>query len=340
MPPIAQASFDPSLLDADITPRGALRRAIWACIIGGIGAIFIASILTYSPFDPTGDTAGLTGEMHNFLGAPGASLANVLLQFLGWAALPLGLLMMFAAARAVLKPRANVTRWDTLRRSSLLVFSAVFLSMFLAAFPLPQSWPMATGLGGYFGDSLFLGLKSVFTAIKINPSVAGGVSAFLVFCALGYSFGRFIGMVGRDVAQVFDAAGLLWSALRVRLDQLVRFLRTKFQKSYIDPLETAGYDDRRVWAETPGAAPAPAPHYEPAPVPAPTPLMPKPRPPLRPNQPLPANARPNPKCQNITSRKTENLCCQKSTCLNSRRRAWPSPTQALCKNPPKSWAKC
>ena len=268
MPPTAEASFDASLLDEDITPRGALRRAIWACVIGGIGAIFIAVILTYSPLDPTGDTAGLSGEMHNFLGAPGAGLANVLLQFLGWAALPLGLLMMFAAARAVLKPRHNITRWDTFRRTSLLIFTAIFLSMFLAAFPIPQSWPMATGLGGYFGDSLFLGLKSVFLSLKINSSVAGGVSVFLVFCALGYSFGRFIGMVSRDVAQVFDAAGLLWATFRVRLDQLISYLRRKFQKSYVDPLETAGYDDRRVWAETPGAAPQP--EYAPAPAPAPT----------------------------------------------------------------------
>ena len=92
---------------------------------------------------------------------------------------------------------------------------------------------MATGLGGYLGDQVFLGLKGLFLAIKINPSVAGGVSAFLVFCALGYSFGRFIGMMGRDVAHIFDAAGLVWAIFRVRLDQFINFVRRKFQKSYV-----------------------------------------------------------------------------------------------------------
>lgn len=280
MPPAAQtydhASFDPSELSENLPSTSALKRAVQAMIVGGLGAILIVSILTYSPFDPTGDTAILGESFSNFLGTPGASLANWMLQFLGWAALPFGFLMIFAAARAVLKPRFNIRRRDTLRRSGLLISTVFFLCVFLAAFPVPQSWPMGTGIGGWVGDSVFQGIKGLFTSLKINPRVGGGVTAFLIFLALGYSFGRFIGMVGRDVAELLDAAGLVWAIARVKIDSMIAYLRQRFQKSYIDPMEQAGYEDTHVWAETPGAeqtaqtAPYVEPYIEPAPIPAST----------------------------------------------------------------------
>jgi len=278
--------FDPSLMDgvmaSSVTSMGALRRAIWACVVGGLGVILLLAIITFSAFDGTADTAGLGTEVANFLGRPGASIANFFLQLLGWAAFPLGLLMVFAAARAVLKPRLNITRWDTFRRSSLLVMSVFFLTMCLAAFPIPQSWPMGAGLGGWIGDVVFLGAKGMFTKLGLSSAISGGIVAVFAFIGLGYCFGRFIGVVGQDVADVFDAAGLIWAIFRVRLDQFIRFVRRRFQKSYVDPLETAGYDDKRVWVETPGmesaAEAAPAqyqvePEYQPAS--APTPAAPK-----------------------------------------------------------------
>ena len=249
--------FDDPVLDVlsreqAIKPTRWLRRAVQACLVGGLGAFLVLSIVTFSSFDTTLDTVGSQTQLHNFLRSPGANIASWFLQFFGWAALPLGGLMMFAAARAVIKPRLNITRWDTARRSGLLVMTVVFLSVFLAAFPIPLSWPFATGLGGWFGDVIFLGLKSWFVGMGVKPALAGGVLAFTAFIGLGYFFGRFMGIVGRDVAQMLDAAGLLWATFRVRLDQFIAFLRRRFQKSYIEPMETAGYTDKRVWLETPG----------------------------------------------------------------------------------------
>ncbi|HHI89032.1 MAG TPA: DNA translocase FtsK, partial [Hellea balneolensis] len=259
--------FDDPVLDTlrreqAVKPTHWLRRAVLACLVGGIGAVLVLSILTFSAFDTTMDTVGPLTKPHNFLRTPGANIANWALQFLGWAAFPAGVLLLFAAARAVLRPRLNITRWDTARRSALLVMTVVFLSIFLAAFPIPVSWPFATGIGGWFGDYVFLGLKSWLVGLGIKPVLAGGLLAMLAFMALGYCFGRFLGIVGRDVAEMLDAAGLLWATFRVRLDQLIAFLRRKFQKSHVEPLETAGYTDKRVWLETPGletSTPAPEP---------------------------------------------------------------------------------
>ncbi len=262
-----EPDFDPRMAEQAIhrvTPTAALRRAIWACIVGGLGVILLLSISTYSPFDRTVDTAGVPvekivsadsetiSEFSNFFGGSGANLANFFLQLFGWAAYFLALLLIFAAARAVLKPRLNITRLDTVKRSFLLVMSVLFLAVFLAAFPLPKDWKMGVGIGGWFGDVGFFGIKNMLAGVGISSGIAGVIATLLAFIGFGYCFGRFFGVVGRDVIDVFDAAGLVWAIFRVRLDQFVRFLRKRFQKSYIDPLETAGFQDRQVWVETPG----------------------------------------------------------------------------------------
>jgi len=272
-----EPDFNPRTEAQDIhrvTPTAALRRAIWACIVGGLGVILLVSIFTYSPFDRTADTAGVAVEkliavdsekisdFSNFLGGPGAGLANFFLQLFGWAAYSLALILIFAAARTVLKPRLNITRLDTFKRSFLLVMSVIFLAVFLAAFPLPKDWEMGVGIGGWFGDVGFFGIKNMLAGAGISSGFAGGITTLLAFVGFGYCFGRFLGIVGRDVIDVFDAGGLVWAIFRVRLDQFIRFLRKRFQKSYIDPLETSGFADKRVWVETPGAAdidPKPAP---------------------------------------------------------------------------------
>ncbi len=252
-----------AVLKGDISPKAALKKALWALALGSMGLILAAIIITFSPFDSSVDTAGTlagkTGSHSNILGRPGANIANWCLQMIGWAALPLAVLMIFAAARAVLRPRTGITRWDTARRSVHLLATVLFLSLFLAAFPLPRSWPFAVGIGGWLGDSIFLGLKNWLVGLGLKPALSGGFLAILTFIGLGYSFGRFVGIVGRDIAEALDAAGLLWAIFRVRLDQLIGFLRRKFDKNYLDPLQAhlrqedmAGYAQRQSWVETPG----------------------------------------------------------------------------------------
>ncbi len=251
--------IDPAIMDAimdgKLAPKSALRRALWACVLGGIGVIIAVAIMSFSPFDSTMDTAGIkaAGEAgySNFFGRPGANLANWLLQMFGWAAFPAAILMIFAAVRAVIKPRLNISRIDTLRRSFHFIATIFFLSMFLAAFAIPNSWPFAVGLGGLLGDAFFLGIKNRLVGMGINPVLSGGFLGLLSFVGLGYFFGRFVGIVKRDIAEALDAAGLLWAIFRVRLDQLIDFLRKKFDKSYIDPIEKVGFEDRRIWVERP-----------------------------------------------------------------------------------------
>ena len=118
-------TLDPAMMDAimdgEIAPKAALKRALWACLLGALGLLICIVLFTFSPFDSSMDTAGIAaqseGGFSNILGRPGANLANFLLQSLGWAAFPAGVLMIFGAGRAVIKPRLHITRLDTVRRS-------------------------------------------------------------------------------------------------------------------------------------------------------------------------------------------------------------------------------
>jgi len=186
-------------------------------------------MLTYNPFDTTADTAGL-GRISNKLGAPGAALANILMQLIGSAAFVLGGLTLFSGVRRLFKPRPPRKFWDRVRRVSIFGGCALLSAGVLSAFPIPQDWPMASGLGGWIGDGIFLNFRGGLE--HFNIPVAGLIAAFIIFIACAYLLARFIGIVSKDVLDLWDAAGLVWATFRVGFDKLVAAIRVKFDKTY------------------------------------------------------------------------------------------------------------
>jgi len=115
----------------------------------------MVSVLAYNPFDPTGDTAGIGIGRHP-LGGPGANLSNLLMQTLGWGGLLLGGLILLSGIRRLVgrvKPRTRSFKW---KRFAIGAGAILLGTMTLSAFPIPQSWPMASGLGGWIGDILHM----------------------------------------------------------------------------------------------------------------------------------------------------------------------------------------
>ena len=47
-----------------------------------------------------------------------------------------------------------------------------------------------------------------------------------------FTFGRFVGIVSRDLLDIWDAAGLVWATIRVWIDRFAGFLRRQFQNTY------------------------------------------------------------------------------------------------------------
>jgi len=116
-PPSATANYDANyaqslMEDLDSAP-GLLGRAFRALALIGLGFLILGTTLTYNPFDTTGDTAGI-GVIQNALGARGASIANFLMQFIGWGAFLAGLLCLYTGVRGIFWPRPKVRNWERL----------------------------------------------------------------------------------------------------------------------------------------------------------------------------------------------------------------------------------
>ena len=161
MPPSASAGVNANydadyaqalMEDLDNAP-GLFRRAASSLLLLGLGVFILASALTYSPFDTTGDTAGI-GVIQNALGKSGAGFANFLMQFMGWGSIIAGLLCLITGVKGVFWPKKSrpAQRWSYF---ALALGTIIFGAATLSGFPIPQSWPMATGLGGWFGDGIF-----------------------------------------------------------------------------------------------------------------------------------------------------------------------------------------
>ena len=276
-----------AMMDAVTMEQGrAWKRAVAALAMAALGAWLLVALLGYSPFDPTADTAGL-GRVSNPMGAPGAWVANITMQLIGWGGLLAAGLMLASAARRLLRRDARVqSRADRAGRALIFAGAVILGSATLSAFPIPQSWPMASGLGGWFGDLMHFGMKRWLDAFNIPLS--GAIIALVTFFGFGLSLARHLGVVRRDVVDVVDAAGLVWAYVRVGLDAAAAWLVRTFRKGYEEEVQAGPVGVRDIPdVADPAPAPAPAPqpvaYAPPQPAPAPAPkaapkTAPKPKP--------------------------------------------------------------
>jgi len=220
-----------------LSPGDALRRALGGLGLCGLGGVLALALLSWSPFDATGDTAGLSEGVGNWLGGPGAALANVLVQMLGWGALLLTVMVVFSGVKSLVKPTPRGTRWERARRGAGFVLTLLCGTAALSALPIPQGWALATGLGGWIGDGLYLPLRNGLAGTGLP--LAGLIVALLFFAAFAMSAGRMLGVVGRDVLDVWDAALMVWAHVRVYSGRAaswtVRVVRRAFQRGYVEP---------------------------------------------------------------------------------------------------------
>jgi len=85
------------------------------------------------------------------------------------------LLTLFAGVRGIIRPRPARSKRDTAQRFLIWFGAVIFGTATLSAFPIPQSWPMAGGLGGWVGDSLYLNAKGALD--HFNFPISGVVVA-------------------------------------------------------------------------------------------------------------------------------------------------------------------
>ncbi|MCA3564010.1 MAG: DNA translocase FtsK 4TM domain-containing protein [Methylocystis sp.] len=158
-------------------------------------AILLAlALMSWSVRDPSFNYA-VDGPVRNWLGHPGAVVADVAVQLLGVAILavvvPLGCwgLMLFRA-RGMDRIFGRVTGWAV-----GILAAAAFVSLL----PRADSWPLPTGLGGAIGDAI-----ERLPLMLIGTSGIAKLTAALLFA--GVAIVSLHAAIGRDLAFDGDEA--------------------------------------------------------------------------------------------------------------------------------------
>ena len=182
------------------------RRGVEA---GGVVLLLLATasllmLWTYNWRDPSFFSA-TDAEPTNALGLIGASLADPLHRALGWAAygLPVGLFVW--GLRFVLHKGEG----RAISRMVLIPIAIAVAAVFASGHVPFASWIHPYGLGGVFGDSLFL---SVMSVIPLPPHIAIPVTTLLA--ALAFA------------AMALVAGGVSWPEFKSMLRSVGRGLRT------------------------------------------------------------------------------------------------------------------
>ncbi len=179
-------AYDPSFDTDDRAVPGAVRRFLRNRLFELASLLLFAVLITlgvalatWSAADPSLNHA-LDRVPENWLGYPGAVVADEFMQLLGLGVLPLVAIPMAWAARLaghqpVRRPFRTLGWW---------LLAVLCLSTALAAIPAPNRWALASGLGGTAGD-IINGLALAGPALLAQGWLPQFVTA-LVFTACGF----------------------------------------------------------------------------------------------------------------------------------------------------------
>lgn len=143
------------------------------------------ALMSWSVNDPSALNA-VSGKVSNFLGRPGAVVADILMQIFGLSTIAMiltGSLMSLRLVREGKIPneKAKIVAW---------LFGLVLAAGFASHLPTSTNWPLPTGFGGALGDSIQSIPHKIFGTQKWISLVSGlamFVSALLLLSfAAGY----------------------------------------------------------------------------------------------------------------------------------------------------------
>src|SRR6185295_2788528 len=183
--------------------RLALKRATLSVGAAIVGAYGLGAVLTYSPEDPSLNTAS-AGATHNLFGAPGATFADLVVQTFG-AAAPLAMGALLAAGVMRIARKQLVARIMP-RRVLASMAGVLLLGAAASTVATPEGWPLATGFGGMIGDSVAGFISGILSGpgLPMPRIITGIVCAIGGILAVGWSFQ----IRAQDVKQAAGAARL------------------------------------------------------------------------------------------------------------------------------------
>ncbi|MDZ4691061.1 FtsK/SpoIIIE family DNA translocase [Terricaulis sp.] len=244
MPPVATSA----------AARLALKRAAVSVGAAIVGAYGLGAVLTYSPEDPSLNTAANAGTT-NLFGGPGAVVADIIVQSLG-AAAPLAMAALLAAGALRIYRRQLVARIDK-RRVGVCLLGILLLAGAASTIPTPAGWPLATGFGGLFGDwtsGLIAGLASM-PGLPFPHVITGILCAIGGLLGIGWSFQ----VRAQDVRTAAQVARRTVQGSAAATQRAIGYVSEKTRREPEE--EQTSQEERRAprAAERPRPAPRPAP---------------------------------------------------------------------------------
>ena len=194
------------LLDTEAPLKRFLRRNLVGAsglAIIAVAAMLAASLATWSVGDPSLNHA-TDGPVRNALGAPGAILADILMQTIGLATAVFLVPLVLWGWRLLTGHALGIGR----KRLAFWLIGTSLAAGALASLPLPDSWPLPTGLGGFFGDTvhhipaLITGNMTSGAATIVGGLGLGVPAVLMLLAAAGW-----LGNVGAPAPRIEPVAG-------------------------------------------------------------------------------------------------------------------------------------
>ncbi len=158
------------------------------------------ALASWSVDDPSLNHA-LDRAAKNWLGYPGAVVADELMQFFGlgvlvFLAVPVRWAVGFLSHEGMQRPLAKLFAW---------LGCAITASAALSALPPPLSWSLVSGLGGNAGDVLHSLLMMIF-GLVLNPGIAKPVAGLLMLAVSLFLALRALGLTRAQAVEKTAAA--------------------------------------------------------------------------------------------------------------------------------------
>ncbi|MEC9368637.1 MAG: DNA translocase FtsK [Pseudomonadota bacterium] len=168
-----------------------MRRLAWR--LAGAGLIFVAvcgwtALASWSIRDPSLNNA-TRGEPANLLGQVGATLADLMMQSIGLAAI----FAFLPLAAWGWHLRSPVPPERTRARLSAWPIGVLALAGGLSALPTPSRWPLPNGLGGILGD---LTAATAKLLLSLLPAIITGTLVAVILLMAGTGAVLFASGVG------------------------------------------------------------------------------------------------------------------------------------------------
>jgi S-DNA-T family DNA segregation ATPase FtsK/SpoIIIE len=130
------------------------------------GAVSVAALATYHADDPSWNTAASQAPL-NMLGGFGARLADTGMQSLGLAAWIAAVALLVAGFSRALARDPRGWRRQLRLKSVLAALGVILLAAALAGPRAPAAWPLAAGLGGFWGDGILAGVSTPLAMVGL-----------------------------------------------------------------------------------------------------------------------------------------------------------------------------